>query len=103
MIWEFTILAKLFQKFHPMGAAQKHAVADTASSNAKRTGARYHSGSVYDGRLNQVPELLSCYGPSGHKFLFADQSQRCAFREDSLRFDIPSRRFTEEALYSRVN
>src|SRR5947207_14452757 len=41
-IWEFTILAKLFQEFHPIGAAQKQAVAETASSNTKRTRARYH-------------------------------------------------------------
>src|SRR4051812_20150761 len=27
-IWEFTRLAKLFQEFHPIGAAQKHAVAE---------------------------------------------------------------------------
>jgi hypothetical protein len=36
------MLAKLFQEFHPIGAAQKHAVADTANSNAKRTRATYH-------------------------------------------------------------
>jgi hypothetical protein len=28
--------------FHPIGAAEKHAVAETASSNTKRTRARYH-------------------------------------------------------------
>src|ERR1700751_4940567 len=41
-IREFTILAKLFQEFHPMGAAEKHAVAEAASRNRKRTRARYH-------------------------------------------------------------
>src|SRR3954447_14244446 len=42
MIWESTILAKLFQEFHPIGAEQKHAVTDAASRNARRTRATYH-------------------------------------------------------------
>ncbi len=36
------MLAKLFQEFHPMGAAQKHTFAEAASRNAKRTSATYH-------------------------------------------------------------
>lgn len=36
------MLAKLFQEFHPMGAAQKLADANTASRKAKRTTATYH-------------------------------------------------------------
>jgi hypothetical protein len=35
------MLAKLFQEFHPMGAAPKHAVAEAVSRNAKRTSATY--------------------------------------------------------------
>jgi hypothetical protein len=34
-----------------MGAAQKHVAADTANSNAKRTRATYHSGSIYYARV----------------------------------------------------
>ncbi len=36
------MLAKLFQEFHPIGAAPKHAVADTRSSQEDRTGTTYH-------------------------------------------------------------
>jgi hypothetical protein len=35
------MLAKLFQEFHPIGAAPKHAVADARNSQKKRTKTKY--------------------------------------------------------------
>ena len=42
MIREFTMLAKLFQEFHPIGAAPKHAVAHSRKSKDKRIKTTYH-------------------------------------------------------------
>ena len=50
------MLAKLFQEFHPMGSVQKHAVAETASSNAKRTRATYHGCGYMRLRRTEVDE-----------------------------------------------
>ncbi len=36
------MLAKLFQEFHPIGAAPKHTVADTRSSQEERMETIYH-------------------------------------------------------------
>ncbi len=100
------MLAKLFQEFHPLGAAPKHAVADMRSSQEDRTGTTYHldglegfgsdtTFGIFEAFLDVAARNAHDVGPGGQNFLrSAELDEMLAYPAHIYRLDVMLGKFS---------
>ena len=69
------MLAKLFQEFHPIGAAPKHAVADTRSGHKKCTTYRLDSLEIFGILMPLFPFIVCLVVPMPAGFISSPESR----------------------------